>query len=132
MTIVSRFSDILVANIHALLDRAENPEAMMAQIIREMEEGLMAARGHAASAIAAERWLHRELTNHRASIEQWHVKARLAVTSQRDDLARLALVHKKEHETSAAEVTLQHTAAVETSTQARASLRALEANLAAA
>ncbi len=54
MRILSRCSDILIANINALLDKAENPEAMIGQIIREMEDDLAAARSHAASAIAAE------------------------------------------------------------------------------
>ena len=40
MRILSRCSDILVANINALLDRAENPEAMITQVIREMEDDL--------------------------------------------------------------------------------------------
>ena len=42
MTMFRRVSDVLTANLHALLDRAENPEAMLAQVIREMEEGLAA------------------------------------------------------------------------------------------
>ena len=42
MRILSRCSDIMVANIHAMLDKAENPEAMISQVIREMEDGLAA------------------------------------------------------------------------------------------
>ena len=132
MRILSRCSDILVANLHALLDKAENPEAMIAQVIREMEDGLAVARGHAARAIAAERWLNRELTEQRIGIEFWQIKARAAVAANREDLARVALVRKKELKVSMAELVTQHTAALEAGTQARTSLHALETNLAAA
>ncbi|HZZ82647.1 MAG TPA: PspA/IM30 family protein [Gemmataceae bacterium] len=132
MTLLSRCSDILAANIHSLLDRAEDPETMIAQIIRDMEDAAAAARGHAASAIAAERWLSRELSKQQAGIDYWHSKARTAVVANRDDLARVALSRKKELESAAEELALQHAAARDTSAQARAALDTLEANLAAA
>jgi phage shock protein A len=132
MRILSRCSDILIANINALLDKTENPETMIGQVIREMEDGLAVARGHAASAIAAERWLNRELGKQRVRVEFWQNKARAAVAANRDDLARAALARKKELEISAAELEIQHTAALETSMQVRTSLDALETNLAVA
>src|SRR5205809_896292 len=55
MSIFSRLSDIVASNLNALLDRVENPEALLVQVIREMEEGLAAARRYAALAIAAAR-----------------------------------------------------------------------------
>src|SRR5262249_53455953 len=58
--------------------------------------------------------------------------ARVAVTANRDDLARLALARKKEHETLAAELTEHHKTALETTAQLRASLQALESSMAAA
>ena len=129
MRIFSRCSEIIVANINALLDEAENPEAMIGQVIREMEDGLAVTRGYAASAIAAERGLSRELAEQRLGIEFWQTKARAAVAANREDLARVALARKKELEISAAELATQHTAALETSTQVRTSLHALETNL---
>jgi phage shock protein A len=132
MRILSRCSDIIVANINVLLDKAENPEAMIAQVIREMEDDLAVARSHAASAIAAERRLGRELAEQRIGIEFWQSKARAAVAASCDDLARVALARKKELEASVAELATQHTAALETSTQVRTSLHALETNLSVA
>ena len=79
MRILSRCSDLLVANINVLLDKAENPEAMIGQVIREMEDDLAVARCHAAGAIAAERGLSRELAEQRIGIEYWHTKARATV-----------------------------------------------------
>jgi len=132
MRVLSRFSDILVANIHGLLDRVENPEAMIGQVIREMEDGLAVARSYAASAIAAERRLGRELAQQHSAVDFWQTKARAAVQASRDDLARLALARKKEHETLTADIKTQLAAALETATQVRVSLHALEAALAAA
>lgn len=132
MRILSRCSDILVANINALLDKAENPEVMIGQIIREMEDDLAIARSHAARAIAAERRLSRELAEQRIGIEFWQAKARTAVAANRADLARVALARKKELELSAAELATQHTAALEASAQVRTTLHVLETNLIAA
>ena len=86
MGIFARLSDIITSNINALLDRAENPEWMIAQIIREMEEGLASAKRYAATAIAAERRIGRELDQNRLQAEHWKAKAReaLGLTSQDD------------------------------------------------
>jgi phage shock protein A len=132
MSILSRCSSMMVANINALLDRIENPETMVGQIIRDMEAGLAIARSHAASAIAAERGLDRELSRQRLAIDFWQNKARTALAAQREDLARLALASKIEHEALAADLATQHAAALEASNQVRDSLRALESRFAAA
>jgi phage shock protein A len=88
-----------------------------------VEDGLAATRSYAASAFAAERRLGGELAQERTAIEFWHNKVRAAMTAQREDMARLALARKKEHETLAADLAAQHAAPLETSTQVRASLR---------
>jgi phage shock protein A len=132
MRILSRCSSIVVANINTLLDRMENPEVMLGQIVRDMEHSLAAARSYAASVIAAERRLGRELAQHRSAVEFWQNKARAAVAANRDDLARLAVRRKKEHETLAGELEAQHLVAREANTQVRASLHDLEAALATA
>ena len=64
---------------------------MLAQVIREMEEGLADARRQGAGAIAAERRLGRELEQNQAAAGHWKEQARLALTSHREDLARKAL-----------------------------------------
>ena len=132
MRILSRCSDIVLANMHAMLDRIESPEAMIGQVIREMEDGLALARSYAAGAIATERRLARELSEHRAAVELWHAKARAALAANRDDLARLALARKQEHAALAVDLEAQHAAAVESSAQVRASLNTLQERFAAA
>ena len=78
MSVFSRVSDIVVANIHALLDRADS-EALLAQVIREMEAGLAEARRSAAVAVAAERRLVRERDQHRAAADHWKGRAKEAL-----------------------------------------------------
>jgi phage shock protein A len=132
MGIFARLSDIITSNINALLDRAENPEWMIAQIIREMEEGLASAKRYAATAIAAERRIGRELEQNRLQAEHWKSKARQALTAEREDLARRALVRKMEHEDLVRSLESQHAQALQTCQNVRSALHALEARLAEA
>lgn len=132
MGIFARLSDLIVANINALLDKAENPERMLAQIIREMEEGLGTARQQAATAIALDRRLTREWNQHQHESEHWKEQARLALSAKREDLARQALARKIEHDDLARGLSSQCSSAQETSSQVRAALRALELRLAEA
>jgi phage shock protein A len=129
MGIFTRLSEILSSNLHALLDKAENPERMIGQIIREMEQGLASARQCAASAIAAERRIARELQRNRAEAQMWQARAREALHAGREDLARRALARKLEHDDLTAELDRQHLAARETAQNVRVSLRAIEARL---
>jgi phage shock protein A len=132
MSVFTRLSDIITANVHALLDRAEDPERMLLQILREMEMGLASAQRHAAQAIAAERRVGRELDRNRTASEHWKQRAREALASERDELARRALARKVEHDDLVRSLERQHLSAVQTSNEVRTTLRALEARLAEA
>ena len=132
MNLFTRLSDIMSGNVNALLDRVENPDVMLAQIVREMEAGLVVARGHAATTIAAVHRLSRELDANRTAINHWKNKARDALRAGREDLARLALVRKREHEELVDRLQPQHAEVQRTSEQVRSSLRTLEARLAEA
>jgi phage shock protein A len=132
MGIFSRVSDIITANLNALLDRAEDPEVLLAQVVREMEAGIATGRRSAAVAIAAERRLQREWDDHRAQADHWTGRARDALAAGREDLARRALARKHEHAALAESLAEQHADAAQTSRSARTFLRALEARLAEA
>jgi phage shock protein A len=132
MGLFARLSDLISANLNSLLDAAEDPERMLAQVIREMELGLADARQQGACAIAAERRLGRELEQNRAAAAHWKEQARLALNSQREDLARKALARKLEHDDLVRALDSQWTAARQTSTEVKAALHALEARLAEA
>ncbi|MCI0638499.1 MAG: PspA/IM30 family protein [Gemmataceae bacterium] len=132
MNVFSRLSEIVSVNVHALLDRAENPERMLAHLLRTMEENLASARQNAALAIAAERSLGRELEQNQALAEHWQEQARKALAQGRDDLARRALAHKLDYQGLAAALESQHAAALKLSVEVKGSLRALQNRVAEA
>jgi phage shock protein A len=132
MGIFSRISDIFTANLNALLDRAENPEVMLEQMIREMEDGLARARRYAAVAIAAENRLRRDRDDNRGQVERWQARAREALAAGREELAWRALARKQEQDVLARNLEEEHDQAVQASQSARMALAALEARLAEA
>jgi phage shock protein A len=95
MGIFSRTRDIIAANVTELLDKAEDPAKMIRMIILEMEETLVEVRASAARTIADQK----EMKRHVGKLEQlqadWTDKAELALSKDREDLARAALLEKK-------------------------------------
>ncbi len=94
--IFKRVHDIVNANINELLDRIEDPERMIKQVIREMEDNITHRKEGVVDAIASEKQLLQELKHHRSQSEEWLQKAQLALEAEKEDLARAALARKKE------------------------------------
>ncbi len=95
MGLVNRVTDLIQSNLVSVLDKAEDPEKLLALLIQQMQETLDECRSTAAVILCEEKTLKREQKNKQASIEQWQVKAEIAVEKGRDDLATAALKEKQ-------------------------------------
>ena len=95
MGIFSRTRDIIAANVTDLLDKAEDPAKMIRMIIMEMEETLIEVRASAARTIADQKELRRHIAKLETLQENWHEKAELALSKDREDLAKAALVERQ-------------------------------------
>ena len=93
--VFSRARDIFAANMTDLLDRAEDPARMIRMIIIEMEETLVEVRATAARSIADIKEMRRSLTRLDEIEASWTEKAELALSRDREDLAKAALVERQ-------------------------------------
>ena len=95
MGIFSRTRDIIAANFNDMLDQADDPSKMIRMIILEMEETLVEVRASAARTIADQKEMHRKTVQLDKLQADWSEKAQLALSKDREDLARAALVERK-------------------------------------
>jgi phage shock protein A len=97
MGIFTRVRDILSSNINAALDKAEDPEKLVKQMIREMEDTLVEIKAACAGAMAQQRKAERERGQAQRHVNTWAERAELAMDRGREELAREALYAKRRH-----------------------------------
>jgi phage shock protein A len=95
MSIFSRTRDIFAANITEMLDRSEDPAKMIRMVILEMEETLVDVRASAARCIADRKEMGRALSRLDELQRNWTEKAELALSKEREDLAKAALIERQ-------------------------------------
>lgn len=98
MAILDRMTRLIRANINDLLDRSEDPEKMLNELLREMDSSINDARSQVAATIAQEKELEAELRDAQREAGEWNRRAELAVGAGKDDLAREALRRKRDSE----------------------------------
>lgn len=96
MGIITRFKDIMSANINALLDKCEDPEKMIDQYLRNLESDLGNVKAETASVMAEETRSKRVLDECNQDIEKFQGYAVKAVESGNDDDARQFLAKKNQ------------------------------------
>jgi len=96
MGVFSRLGDIVNSNINAMLDKAEDPEKMIRLMIQEMEDTLVDLKSSCAAKMATRAEMLRDKDSLNSKVERWGERAVLAVERNRDDLAKEALLEKKQ------------------------------------
>jgi phage shock protein A len=91
MALLERVGTLLRANLNDLVDRAEDPEKMVKQVILDMENQMMQVKTQVAISIADLHLLERRAGENIQRQQDWMRKAELAVAKQQDDLARVAI-----------------------------------------
>ena len=102
MSIFSRFKDIVNSNVNAMLEKAEDPEKLIRLMIQEMEETLIEMKASCAGTIATRKRSAQSLQHLKDRAADWEAKAKLAVSKGREDLAREALLQKRQATDNAA------------------------------
>ncbi|MCM8530988.1 MAG: PspA/IM30 family protein [Lentisphaeraceae bacterium] len=110
MGIFKRLKDMISANINDMLDKIEEPEHAIDQMIKEMEESILELRKQTASSIASSKISSKRLDEIKLEVIKWQKNAELAIVGGQDELAKKALLKKNElealvlqHETQLAE-----------------------------
>jgi phage shock protein A len=98
MALLERVGTLLRANLNDLVEKAEDPERMLKQVVLDMENQLLQVKTQVAIAVADEHLLGKKRSEHKQQAEEWRRKAELAVQKGHDDLARAALERALSHD----------------------------------
>ncbi len=91
MALLERVSTLIRANLNDMIDKAEDPEKMIKQVILDMQNQLLQVKTQVAIAIADQHLLDKKRKENEDATGEWRRKAEMAVDKKQDDLARAAL-----------------------------------------
>lgn len=129
MGMFSRLGTLIRSNINELINKAEDPEKMLNQVLVDMKSQLVEAKKHVAVAIADEKRIKRQYEQEATKSAEWERKAMLAINAGDDGLARAALARKGEHEEVAKTLKQQWDAQKQSVDQLKGALRALDGKI---
>lgn len=132
MGIFNRISDIISANLNDMVERYEDPEQMLRQAVREMDEAIAGAKPDVARSMANEKTLSKALAGNVADCATWEQRAHQAVDAGDDALARRALARKHDYDKIVIALREELAAATEVSVTLRHQLEAMQAKAAEA
>ena len=101
MGILDRVSTVIRANINDMIDRAEDPEKVIKQLLDDMNSQLIQVKTQVAASIADEKQLQARWQENQTKADEWQRKAELAVEKGQDDLAREALQRRNAFQSTA-------------------------------
>lgn len=129
MGIIARFKEIMEANINALLDKCEDPEKMIDQYLRDLQNDFAKVKTETASVMAEEKSAKRKLDDCEAEIAKMDEYARRAVAAGNDAEAKQFLAKKANLVNERTALDQSYTMACENSTKMREMHDKLEADI---
>lgn len=129
MGLFSRLGTLIRSNINELINKAEDPEKMLNQVLVDMKSQLVEAKKQVAVAIADEKRLKKQYQTEAEKAAEWERKAMLAVKAGDDNLAKAALARKTEHDEVAETLRQQWEAQKQSVEQLKMALRGLDAKI---
>lgn len=130
MSILGRVKDLISANINSMLEKAEDPEKMANEYLRQLTNELYEARTSVASAMADETRLEQRMIEAQEEADQWQSKAEVALRANDEGLAKAALSRKVQSQKLADQFRAQHSAQSEQVDQLQEALVQLETRIA--
>jgi phage shock protein A len=109
MALLERVTTLIKANLNDLIDKAEDPEKMIKQVILDMENQLIQVKTKVAVALVDQHLLEKRRAEIEGKAVEWKHKAELAIDKEKDDLARIALERSMSHQRMAESFNQQET-----------------------
>lgn len=119
MGIITRFKDIMTANINALLDKCEDPSKMIDEYMRQVTEQLAEVKKETASIMAEEKRTARLVEENKEQIDKYDGLARKALTAGNEEDAKVFLAKKQQYETNGADLKKSYALAHENAVKMR-------------
>ncbi len=130
MSILGRIRDLIGANVNAALDKAEDPEKMANEYLRQLSDEYYDAKTNVAAAMADETRLQQRMIQHQGEADQWQSKAEAALRAGDEELAKAALGRKVQAQKLADQYKAQYEAQSSQVDQLQEALAQLETRIA--